>query len=406
MMLTKAEALSDVKDGLVIPDKLIKSAHGHYVGLATDMLRIYREGIGVTRGELHEAIEVLFRGESDCPARRIAAFCRLLDDESEYDGAEGDAAARLRMEVFSRASAKYPIVQIPETLLEHSEAAVKSEIATALERPWKEIERDLFGDVFDLHRLESFTGYETPEALLTRYNEAQLQAVLYNATELRIAARADYKIIVRAAKFRQLMHTATRKGDGFEFLLDGPASLHRETQRYGVWMAGVIPTLLLCKDWDLRASIRRFKGSKWQPSLVVSSKDKYRSSLKAFPEFDSELERVFTEKWGTEPREGWTLKRESEPRFAGQKAFFPDFTFYHSSGVQVLFEIVGHWTPEYLAEKKKTLEMFRDEPLLLAVREDSAESFGDLGVAVFAFKSSIKLEPVLAALGPFLAEKP
>ena len=405
MMLTRAEALSDVRDGKVLPDKLTTATHKHYLGIANDMLRIYREGVGVTRGELHESIEVLFRGERDCPARRIKAFCRLLDDRSEYDGAEGDAAAKLRMQVFRLAAPKFPIVKTPETMFEHREKDVKTEIATEMGRSWEQIERDLYGDVTELHRLESFPGYDSAEALLTRYNEAQLQAVLYNATEMRITARHDYKAIIRAAKLSHLMHAATRKGDGFEFLFDGPASLHRETQRYGVWIAGVIPTLLLCRDWELRATIRRFKGSKWQPSLSVTSNDRYKSSLKALPEFDSELERVFTEKWGVEPREGWTLRRESEPRFVEQKAFFPDFTLTHETGTKVLFEIVGHWTPEYLAQKRKTLEMFRAEPLLLAVKENSAESYGDLGMPVVPFKTSLKLEPVVAALRAFL-DKP
>jgi hypothetical protein len=61
-MLTKAEALSDVTNGLVIPDKLIKSAHGHYVGLATDMLRIYREGIVWRVRLLRGTGDGLFRG--------------------------------------------------------------------------------------------------------------------------------------------------------------------------------------------------------------------------------------------------------------------------------------------------------------------------------------------------------
>jgi len=402
-MLTNAEACSEVKDGKVLPDKLTKAKHDGYLGLAADMLRIYREGSGVTRGELHEAVTVLFHGERDCPPRRIKAFCKLLDDQSEFDGAEGDSASRLRMQVFDLASSKFPLVQIPDGLLEHRESEVKSEIAGKLKRPWKEIEGVLFGDVIELHRLESFTGYESPEALLTRYNEAQLQAVLYDATELKITARKDYKAIIRAAKLSNLMHSAVPRGEGFEFLFDGPASLHRDTQRYGVWMARVIPTLLLCRDWEMRAKIRRFKQSKWQPLLIVTSEDRYRSSLKALPEFDSALEKGFTEKWGVPPREGWTLERESEPRFIAQKAFFPDFTFRHETGVKLLFEVIGHWTPEYLAAKRRTLEQFSDEPLLLAVKEDSAKSFGDLGMPVVAFKTALKIEPVLVALRPFLA---
>jgi len=145
-MLTNAEACSEVKDGKVLPDKLTKAKHDGYLGLAADMLRIYREGSGVTRGELHEAVTVLFHGERDCPPRRIKAFCKLLDDQSEFDGAEGDSASRLRMQVFDLASSKFPLVQIPDGLLgtqriggkirnrERAEASVERDRRSTLRR--------------------------------------------------------------------------------------------------------------------------------------------------------------------------------------------------------------------------------------------------------------------------------
>jgi hypothetical protein len=188
----------------------------------------------------------------------------------------------------------------------------------------------------------------------------------------------------------------------FEFVFNGPASLFRETRRYGIRMANMVPTLLLCEDWEMRATIHRFNNSNRQPQLIVSSCDRYRSSLKALPCFDSALECGFAEKWGSVPREGWTLQRESEPRFIGQKAFFPDFTFTHNSGVKVLFEIIGHWTAEYLTAKKTTLKQFKGEPLLLALREDATATFDDLGIPLVTFKSAIKIDSVIAALRRFL----
>ncbi|HEY8834622.1 MAG TPA: DUF790 family protein, partial [Chthoniobacterales bacterium] len=169
----------------------------------------------------------------------------------------------------------------------------------------------------------------------------------------------------------------------------------------GIAMARVIPTLLLCDDWELRATIPRYANSLPQPELRISSADRYKSSLKQLPEFDSELERKFAGKWGAGPRNGWSLKRESEPRFHGQKAFFPDFAFEHEDGMKVLFEIVGYWTPEYLRNKRDTLRDFLEEPLLLAMRDEAADDFDALGLPVVRFKSSLKLEPVIAALDPF-----
>ena len=396
-MLTKEEALSEVRNGRVFPDRLTQRAHQHYPPLAEHMLALYREGIGRTREELHDEVSALFWGEVECPPRRVRAFCKLLDDESDYEGNEGDAAAKLRMRVFRIAAQKHPLVKVPATLLDHCEADVKAEVGTALGCSWAQIEGDLFSDVFALHRLKAFHGYASGEALLSRYNEAQMQAVLYDATEMRIVARRDYKAIIRAAKLARLMHTAIRRTEGFEFIFDGPASALRTTKRYGILIAQIIPTLLACQDWEMSATIKYFRGGR-QPQLFVTSKDRYRSSRRTPPEFDSALERTFAEKWGAEPREGWSLRHESEPQFAGQKAFFPDFAFEHVSGARVLFEIVGHWTPEYLAAKRDTLRQFAGEPLVLAVREAAAGEFADLGLPVVEFKSGIKLEPVLGIL--------
>lgn len=159
-----------------------------------------------------------------------------------------------------------------------SEAA---RFAIGLRPQWLDIEQELFSDVFALQRLESFGAF-TGEALLTRYNEAQLQAVLYDATEMRILARRNYKEIVRAAKLAELMFTAVRQGESFEFIFGGPASALRSTTRYGVLMARMIPTLLACEKWEMSAKIRRFKRAP-QPTLLITSENQYRSSLDRLP---------------------------------------------------------------------------------------------------------------------------
>lgn len=400
-MLSKQEALCEFEDGRVLPDKLTRNAHPQYVALAAEMLAVYRDGIGQTREDLHRAIDQIFFREAKCPPRRVAAFCKLLDDRSQFDGADGDDAAELRMRVFGMAASKHPLVVQPQGLLEHCEAAVKDQIAVEMKRPWSQIETELFRDVLALHRLREFCPFESAEAFLRRYNEAQLQAALYDATSMRITARRDYKSIITAVKLARLMHTAVRNGDGFEFIIDGPTALLRETRRYGVLMAHIIPTLLRCADWELRAPIKKFHQTDLQPELVIRSGD-YRSSVDAPAEFDSKLEETFAKKWGEEPRDGWILKRESEPRFVHQKAFFPDFTFEHETGTRVLFEIIGFWTHGYLQSKRETVLQFRDEPLLLAVKKDSVEDFVDLGIPIVEFGSSLKLEPVLNALARFI----
>lgn len=155
-------------------------------------------------------------------------------------------------------------------------------------------------------------------------------------------------------------HIADRIKEEPDYGFDGPSSVLEESTRYGVRMAWVVPTLLGCRDWRMWAPISMPRLHR-KPILEIDSSQKYRSSHKANPEFDSGVESRFAAKWGSEKRDVRTLKHESEPRFAGQEAFFPDFAFEHESGARVLFEIIGYWTPEYLVKKREKLKQFRGD---------------------------------------------
>ena len=237
-MLTKEDRVAEFRDGRAFPDKLTHSKHGHYVELASQMLDIYRNGIGSTRDELHEAVRTIFWAEEEYPPRRVRAFQKLLDDRSDFDGLAGSTASDLRIRIFKLSAPRHPLVKVPSGLLENQEDAVKEEISKSLGRPWPEIAEIMFSDVYGLNRLKAFAGYDSPSALLSRYNEAQAQALLYDATEMTVEARSDFRSIVMAAKRARLMHIVERLGDGhFRFVFAGPATALRETRRYGVDLA-------------------------------------------------------------------------------------------------------------------------------------------------------------------------
>jgi predicted nuclease of restriction endonuclease-like RecB superfamily len=115
-------------------------------------------------------------------------------------------------------------------------------------------------------------------------------------------------------------------------------------------------------------------------------------------DFDSSIERTFSQKWGSGRRDGWQLNHEDEVLWRGQRSFVPDFSFTHEDGRKVLFEIAGYWSEEYQSAKRETLRLFSDAKIILAVPAASAEMYDDLGVPMIVYKSGIKLEPVLEAL--------
>jgi hypothetical protein len=405
-MLTRELALAeyDFQRSRVLPERLTRTQHARYLGYAERMLDVYRTGTGRTRRELHRAVWSIFVDEPECPARRIDAFSKLLDDAATFQRDRRGRAPALRRQVFHMAAARHPLVRTADRLFGHEEGEVKTAIARELGRPWDEIEGELFADVMEFHRLVEFQGYPDAAALLARYNVAQVQAALFDAVSMAVWATDDFKTILRYAKLARLMHTITRAKDGaYCFRFDGPASVLRQTRRYGVAMARFLPALVACRSWRMHAVIRtRRRG--FTLGLDLAAGDGLHSHLPPPDEFDSQVEESFAEKWGSEPRDGWQLVREGEILHRGQKVFVPDFLFRHASGKSVLLEIVGFWTPEYLQAKLQTLEAFRDQPILLAVAESSARTLPELGTQAIAFKTALAVKDVLQRLQAALAE--
>ncbi len=395
-MLTSDLSIVEFKAGRAIADRLMQSTHRHYAEYAERMLSIYRDGPGRTRRQLHRDVESLFADEPDCPVRRIQAFCKLLDDKSVFQTDSGGKAARLRLNVFSKVACFHPLVEKPDRLFEHDEAKMKAQIANELGLPWDEIERSLYADVMAFQQLEQFEGYANPSALLSRYNVAQLQACLYRAETVTVTATDDLKTILRYAKLAKLLHDIARLGPSeYRIVFSGPASVLRQTRRYGVNFAKFLPALLACKSWRMTASLK----TPWNTpaKLIVAANDGFTSHLPAPDEFDSALEESFAKKFGPN-RDGWRLIREGEILHDRQKTFVPDFTFRHKDGTQVLLEIVGFWTPEYLANRRQTLQLFRNHQILIAVPEKSIRDGAHIGENVLTYKTALKLKPLMETL--------
>ncbi len=396
-MLRREHAIAEYRGGKIIPDRLGQKQHGHYLGYAQHMLRIYETGMGQTRQDLHRAIWSVFANEPDCPARRIEALCKLLDDQSDYEQDRGGKAAELRRKVFRMAADKHPLLRRADRLFGTEEATVKAEIAQKLGRPWKEIETDLFADVFEFRRLKRFEGYENAQALLARYNVAQVQVALFDAESMTVWATDDFKTILRYAKLARLMHTIQRHGGhGYAIRFDGPASVLRTTRRYGVAMARFLPGLLACREWRMHAVLRtRRRG--WNVALDVSADEGLTSHVPTPDDFDSSVEEAFAAKWGEDPRDGWQLVREGGILHQQQKVFVPDFLFRHEDGRTALMEIVGYWTPEYLEAKQATLRLFADHPILLAVSQQVRQAMPEMANMI-PYKTVVPVKSVLQML--------
>lgn len=400
-MLTRQEALVEYDDvsGRALPDRLTQGRHRDYLGYARKLLEIYTAGSGRTRRELHRAVEDALATHIDCPSRRIAAFQKLLDERAQYARDAGRQAAKLRQQVFLAAASSHPLVSRVEGIYCHLEQDVKQRIAAELNLSWEQIDSRLFSDVIEFQRLEKFDGYESPEALLARYNVAQTQAALYGAEQLLVWSRQDHKTILRYAKLARLMHSIRREVDGsYCFRFDGPASILRRSTRYGVAMARFLPGLLACDQWRATAKIINRWGKRYR--LEISSHDGLHGTAASASEFDSDVEAEFAAAWEQADCGIWKLEHESDILHAGQSVFTPDFTLVAADGRRVLLEIVGYWTPEYLQYKTQQLDKFQQHDILLAVPEQSHFDVPSHYRQPIVFKRHLKPADVLARLAP------
>lgn len=346
----------------VVPDRLLRRRDAVYLQAAQQCIEIYRQGVGRIRQELHSDAEDCLGTIPGCPPRRISAFCKLLDDAGKYAVSTGKAAA-LRKRVFLTAATMHPIVERREGIFENELLDAHAKVAKEIGLSWQEIEDRLFDDVIELQKLKHFPDSLSPIALLSRYNLAQTQAALYRATRVRIDAFAQAPTIIRQAKLAGLMHRVGRirkpednSAIGYRMILDGPVSSMRESTRYGIGFAKLLPTLLACQQWDLLADVIGPQDRHFE--LRISPSDRLTSESAEPPEFDSELERRIAELWENNPAEGWRFARDQEFLVQAQQVFTPDFILTDNSGVTIYIEVVGFWTPEYLNEKQQRLEQF------------------------------------------------
>ena len=207
------------------------------------------------------------------------------------------------------------------------------------------------------------------EAML-RTNLAIAQAVLMRASRLELRVEGGVRPIVRLAKLRGLLCTILDVPDlGRPMLeLSGPFSLFQHTLLYGRALAELLPHLAWCARFELRAACS-LRGR-----LATVSVDSGDPIFPAAPPtlYDSRLEERFAGEIAKLAPD-WDLLREPEPLRAAGTLIFPDFLLRHRLDPrrQVLIEIVGFWTPQYLASKLEKLRQI-DTVCLLCVDEERA----------------------------------
>ena len=368
-----------------------------YRAIAKDLIEIYTTHLNTTKGVLASALADYEAADTNYRVTR--GLAKLLEDRSEFSIQSPIEPELLREKIFAYTTKRHPVVTKRDRLHRHTRPKALTKIANELNVSGEVVMDGMYAD---LEENRILTGFEPPttEWLLDRYNVALAQAMLYRASEMTIRIYRNiptkYKLVFQFIKFFRLMHVVDgNNADGYQIVLDGPASMFRLSQKYGIQMALFLPALLHCDRWWLDATIIMNKNDHLQFNLT----DEFglRSHYRDPGEFDSELERHFATQYDKVETE-WTLERETDIINLKDTVMIPDFAFSHPDGRRALMEIVGFWTPDYLQKKLWKLKRAAMSNMIVAVSDQlncSTEDFRDIPGEVLFFKTRIKPKDVL-----------
>ena len=292
-MLTADLARSRKTDNEITP-LFIDPHDERYRATARELIQLFEAHLDEPKGDLEDAIDQLTISDTDY--KIVQGLAKLLTDESEFEVVAPREPREIRRQLFEKANDRYPIVRQPTLGEDTQRLEVYSAVADELGISLEDCYRGMYADLEANKRLvqlgtrtaerysaadcgsstTALTGssdgeYEqtnlTVDWLLTRYNLALAQAVLYDASELRIRVWDHFNTVFSYVKLFGLMHRiypiddsgerveSTDQAAGYEAILDGPASLFSQSRKYGIRMANFLPALPLCDRWEMEATI-------------------------------------------------------------------------------------------------------------------------------------------------------
>lgn len=391
----------------IIPRYLNRES-AQWLEVAESLLLIFRDGVGMTRGEIEAEIdELVGEGMATLAHRGLA---KVLEDRGEFEVVSDVPPELLREKVFTAAAA------YRKTLREGGgqrkpfrREEVLRQVAVELKIEPEAIAAGLFADLKDEARLLKFDDL-TAQRLVDRYNAALAQAVLLRSVLVRVEVRqekpARYRQLFRQLKFHRLLYRVEGDmADGYVFHIDGPLSLFSATNKYGLQIALFLPTLLHCEDFRLDAELRW--GPKREPrTFHLESKDGLISHQADSGTYTPAELPAFLDRF-RQIAPAWEVSEATDLIDLGRDGVWvPDLRFVHvKTGIDVFVEVLGFWKRSSVDRLLKLLGRHREGRYILAISDRlkvDEEAVEALQGPVLRFKEIPNAPELLALLERFL----
>lgn len=350
-MLTSDLLVTRISKGKIEP--VYASLDQEHFDIASSVIDIFQSHVRRTHGELEGELE----GIEEINYRLIRGLAQILERRCVIDQDAVIDPVTARRKVFEESRGFITGIDERKDVL--------NKVAGNLSLQSDDLEKALWADQQDNLVIKDFQTM-SPENLIGQYNLSLTQTLLFKATGMEIQIENNYQEIFRKIKQLGLIYSILDD----KVYLDGPISLFRLTEKYGIALAKLLPAVIDSPRWSLKASILRktMQGKRiYDFYLDHKRKEIFGEELgKRKIAFDSAIEKDFYELTFN----GWIVRREPTVLKAGQYAFIPDFSL-ERNGTRIYVEIVGFWTPEYLKNKIWKIDNLKEkENLILLVNRN------------------------------------
>src|SRR3954451_11996089 len=387
----------------------LKRDDPRWLEVAESLLLIFREGVGLTRGEVESEIEELIgEGMATLAPRGLA---KVLEDRAEFEVVADVPPETVREKVFLAAAEQRKSLKAEGLRKPFRREDVLQAVGKELGLEPEQVAAVLFADLKDENRLLRFDDLDALR-LIDRYNVALAQAVLLRSVlvtaEVRKEKPALYRQLFRQLKFHRLLYRV--QGDmtqGYTFQIDGPLSLFSATNKYGLQMALFLPTLLLCRDFRLDAELR------WGPkrdlrTFHLESGDGLVSHQAETGTYVPAEVGAFLERF-RQVAPAWEVTEATELIELGREGMWvPDYRFVHrATGTDVFVEVLGFWKRSSVERLLRLLPRHGPARYVLAISDRlkvDEEALQDLPGPVLRFKEIPNAPELAALLEGFLQE--
>ena len=373
-MLTKDLLCFRTKSGKIQP-KFVDTTATKFLKIAFELTELFSGSVGEERGTLeNRSKQVLERFTLGITVGR--GLEKLLLDRTEFDTESKDELLELREKVFRNSSALmrkheysglYNSDCSEKDILESYRKALAGSIGITSEN----LSDQLYSDLPPFQKVIKFRKI-TGEALLHRYNCAQVQGLLLRSEKIKLklpeSSTASLRQLLKYVRFNKLLAKISfdhKKSKSIDMQIDGPLSMFLQTQKYGLNLANFFPAVLHQQEWEMDATVRIHKNRTY--ILQLDQSCGIRSHLRQFLAYvPEEIEKLGLQLAKKLP--DWTLSSSNDfVPLSGENMCFPDYLLKHISGKKVPLELFHNWHSAPLLNRLSQLDAQKEAPLLIGI---------------------------------------